>query len=219
MAAGDRVAFWLRMIRLWLTVTDAFAPEPGPAPPEAVTIARTLRVDRPVVLVGLMGAGKTSVGRRLAEALSLPFRDADEEIERAARLSVAEIFQRHGEQEFRRGERRVIARLLELSPHVLATGGGAFMDQETRSLIRQKAVSVWLKADLDVLMKRVLRRGNRPLLNVDDPRAAMQNLIDVRYPIYAEATVTVESNQGPHGAAVLAVMRAIAPLFQDDMRP
>jgi shikimate kinase len=174
---------------------------------------QTLAIDRPLVLVGMMGAGKTSVGRRLAEVLRLPFRDADDEIEKAAGLTVSEIFERHGEAEFRRGERRVIKRLLEGPPHVLATGGGAFMDPDTRALIKQKAVSVWLKADLDVLMRRVLRRPTRPLLQVEDPRAAMTTLLAKREPIYAEADIMVQSNQGPHGAAVQAVLARIAPFY------
>lgn len=181
--------------------------------PEQAAAAEPLTIDRPLVLVGMMGAGKTSVGRRLAEVLGLPFRDADDEIEKAAGLTVSEIFERHGEAEFRRGERRVIKRLLEGPPHVLATGGGAFMDPETRALIKQKAVSVWLKADLDVLMRRVLRRPTRPLLQVEDPRAAMAALLAKREPIYAEADVVVHSNQGPHGAAVQAVLAQIAPFY------
>ena len=183
----------------------ALAPEAGPP--------KSLAIDRPIVLVGMMGAGKTSVGRRLAEALSLPFKDADDEIEKAAGLTVSEIFERHGEPEFRRGERRVIRRLLEGPPHVLATGGGAFMDETTRTLVREKAVSVWLKADLDVLLRRVQRRPTRPLLQVDDPRAAMAALLEKREPFYAEADVTVQSNHGPQGAAVQAVIAALAPFF------
>jgi shikimate kinase len=188
----------------FMTAVDPLTPSP-PA----------LRVDRPIVLVGMMGVGKTSVGRRLASALRLPFHDADGEIEKAAGLSVTEIFQRHGETEFRRGERGVIKRLLEGRPHVLATGGGAFMDESTRAMIRDKAVSVWLKANLDVLMKRVQRRPTRPLLQVADPRAELARLLALREPVYAQADVAVESNQGPQAATVQAVLRAIAPFFAE----
>jgi shikimate kinase len=161
------------------------------------------------VLIGLMGAGKTTVGRRLAAALNLPFRDADHEIEAAAGRTVQEIFETHGEADFRRGERLVIARLLEFGPHVLATGGGAFMDAGTRELIRQKGLSVWLKANLDVLMRRVEKREGRPLLKAADPRAVMAQLIEERYPIYAEADVIVESGPGPHHQTVDAVLAAL----------
>jgi shikimate kinase len=168
-----------------------------------------LTLDRPVALVGLMGAGKTTVGRRLAAALRLPFLDADEEIERAAGLTIQEIFARHGEADFRRGERQVIARLLNKPPHILATGGGAFMDADTRALMKQKAISVWLKAPLDVLMRRVERREGRPLLRQGDPQAVMQRLMDERYPIYAEADIIVDSVNAPHAATVTAVLQAL----------
>lgn len=158
--------------------------------------------DRSIVLVGLMGAGKTTVGRRLAQRLGLAFIDADAEIERAAGETIPEIFERHGEAVFRDGERRVIARLLEQGPQVLATGGGAFMDPETRAKIAALGISVWLKADLDVLMRRVGRRSTRPLLKQGDPRATMEKLMAVRYPVYAEADITVESREGPHEAVV-----------------
>lgn len=174
------------------------------------SVASALVVDRPIVLVGLMGAGKTTVGRRLAGMLRLPFIDADEEIEKAAGLKVSEIFALHGEEEFRRGERRVIARLLQGAPHVLATGGGAFMNDETRALVRAHATSVWLRADLDVLMRRVEKRDNRPLLKQGDPRAIMERLIAERYPIYGEADLVVDSNNGPHASAVTLVIRALA---------
>ncbi|MBI1186766.1 MAG: shikimate kinase [Alphaproteobacteria bacterium] len=164
---------------------------------------------RTVALVGLMGAGKTTIGRRLARALGVPFRDADEEIERAAGLSVQDIFDRHGESEFRRGERRVIARLLEEAPHILATGGGAFMETETRALLRARAVTVWLRADLDTLLKRVARRDHRPLLKQEDPAVVMQRLMAQRYPVYAEADIVVDTANGPHGGAVRAVLEAL----------
>ncbi len=174
------------------------------------SVASALVVDRPIVLVGLMGAGKTTVGRRLAASLRLPFVDADEEIEKAAGLKIAEIFAMHGEEEFRRGERRVIARLLHGPPQVLATGGGAFMNDETRALVLAHATSVWLRADLDVLMRRVEKRDNRPLLKQGDPRATMERLMAERYPIYGEADLVVDSNNGPHASAVTAVIRALA---------
>lgn len=172
-------------------------------------LAEGLAFDRPIVLVGLMGAGKTTVGKRLAQALALPFADADAEIAAAAGKSIPDIFAEHGEADFRRGERQVIARLLDRPPHVLATGGGAFIDPCTRALVKQRAISVWLKAPLEVLMKRVSRRDDRPLLREADPRAVMQRLMDVRYPIYAEADVTVETSAGPHAAAVISVLEAL----------
>jgi shikimate kinase len=166
--------------------------------------------DRSIVLVGLMGAGKTSIGRRLAEKLGLPFLDADHEIEVAAGKTIPEIFADHGEADFRDGERRVIARLLEQGRQVLATGGGAFMNAETRERIRQHGVSVWLKADLDVLMKRVSKRGGRPLLANADPEEVMRRLMDERYPVYAEADITVSSTDSQHAAMVNEVVRALA---------
>jgi len=165
---------------------------------------------RTIALVGMMGVGKTSIGRRLAQTLGLPFRDADEEIERAAGCSVAEIFSDRGEAEFRAGERRVIARLLDEPPHVLATGGGAFMNDETRELIKAKAVSVWLKADVDVLVRRVGKRDTRPLLRGRKPREALSELMTVRDPIYALANIMVETGDGPHQAAVDAIVAALA---------
>lgn len=180
---------------------------------EIRTLAAHLKIDRPIALVGLMGAGKTTVGRRLAAALQLPFVDADAEIERAARLTVAEIFELHGEAEFRRGERGVIARLLNDPPHVLATGGGAFIDPATRALVKEKAISVWLKAPLEVLMRRVEKRETRPLLKNGDPEATMRKLMEDRYPIYAEADLTVESTNAPHTASVSSVLDALATKF------
>ncbi len=174
------------------------------------SLASALEVDRPIVLVGLMGAGKTTVGRRLAGLLKLPFVDADEEIEKAAGLTIPEIFDLHGEEEFRRGERRVIARLLQGPPQVLATGGGAFVNKETRALVLAHATSVWLRADLDVLMRRVEKRDSRPLLRGGDPRATMERLMTERYPVYAQADLTVDSSNGPHASAVSLVVRALA---------
>ena len=165
---------------------------------------------RSVVLIGLMGAGKTAVGRRLANQLDLPFIDADGEIEVAAGASISEIFAEHGEAYFRQGERKVIARLLENGPQVLATGGGAYMNPDTRVNIKSHGLSVWLKADIKVLMKRVGRRDNRPLLAAGDPEKVMKRLMEERYPIYAEADVTVESRDVPHDVIVGAVIDALA---------
>ena len=162
-----------------------------------------------IVLVGLMGAGKTSVGRRLALALGLPFRDADEEVEKAAGRSVSDIFAELGEPAFRAGERRVIARLLDEPPHVLATGGGAFMNEETQALIKHKAISVWLKADIDVLVERVGRKNDRPLLQGKDTAATLHALAEVRHPVYALADITVDSIESPHSATVNAIIEAL----------
>ena len=162
-----------------------------------------------IALIGLMGAGKSTVGRRLAERLGLPFRDADAEIETAAGRSVAELFEDFGEAYFRDGERRVIKRLLNGPPHVLATGGGAFLDERTRNLIRRRALSIWLKADLDILMERVLRRNHRPLLKKGDARATMARLMEERYPVYAEADITIETGTGPHEDVVRRILAAL----------
>lgn len=164
----------------------------------------------PIVLVGLMGAGKTSVGRRLAEKLGIPFVDADHEIETAAGKTIPEIFADHGEAYFREGERRVISRLLQAGAQVLATGGGAYMNDETRAGIKDHGVSVWLKAGLPLLMKRVMKRPGRPLLQNGDPEAVMRGLVEKRYPVYAEADVTVESRDVQHGQMVNDVIRALA---------
>lgn len=164
----------------------------------------------PIVLVGLMGAGKTSVGRRLAEKLGIPFVDADHEIEAAAGKSIAEIFADHGEPYFREGERRVIQRLIGNGAQVLATGGGAYMNDETRARIQDHGISVWLKASLPLLMKRVMKRQDRPLLKTEDPEAVMKALIDKRYPVYGLADITVESRDVQHGQMVNDVIRALA---------
>ncbi len=171
--------------------------------PDPVPGART------IALVGLMGVGKSTIGRRLAQAMELPFRDADQEIETAAGRSIPEIFAQLGEAEFRAGERRVIGRLLQEEPHVLATGGGAFMDPQTRELMKEKAITVWLKADLDVLVRRVGRKNSRPLLAGKDPRAVLQDLMEKRYPVYAEADITVHTDDRPASAAVETIRTAL----------
>ncbi|WP_316862960.1 shikimate kinase [uncultured Cohaesibacter sp.] len=164
---------------------------------------------RPIVLVGLMGAGKTTIGRRLAKRLAIPFRDADHEIEAAANMTVAEIFAQHGEAHFRDGEKRVIARLIDEGDQVIATGGGAWMNAETRDLVARSGISIWLKAEFNVLMARVRRRSHRPLLKDPDPEGVMRRLIDQRYPVYAEADVTVMSLDAPHEQIVTSVIDAI----------
>jgi shikimate kinase len=157
---------------------------------------------RSIVLVGMMGAGKSSIGRKLATRLSLSFVDADSEIEAAAGMTIPEIFEIRGEAEFRTGEARVIARLLDGGPQVLATGGGAFQNGETRALIRAKAISIWLKADFDILMKRIKRRTDRPMLKTADPAETLKKLIADRYPVYAEADITIESRDVLHDVIV-----------------
>ncbi len=165
---------------------------------------------RTVVLVGLMGAGKSNIGRRLAARLDLPFFDSDPEIEAAAGETIEEIFFNRGERVFREGERRVIARLLAQPVHVLATGGGAFMDPSTRALIARRGISLWLRADLDVLVSRVSRRSNRPLLKQGDPRGILSELIERRYPTYAEADAIVDSGVGSPEATVTRAIAALA---------
>jgi shikimate kinase len=174
---------------------------PAPEPEKPVPV-----LSKTIALIGLMGAGKSTVGRKLAEVLNAPFRDSDEEIEKAAGLSVQEIFEKHGEAEFRRGERRVIERLLQEPPFVLATGGGAYLDPATRALLKEKAVTVWLRADLDVLWKRVSRKETRPLLKRDNPRQVLADLNAVRSPIYALADVAVDSADGPALETVNAIL-------------
>jgi len=164
---------------------------------------------RTVALVGMMGAGKSSVGRRLASRLNVDFKDADSEIEAAAGCPISEIFDRYGEKAFRDGERRVIDRLLKEPPHVLATGGGAFADPETRARLKEKAVTVWIRAPVAVLLERVKRRDNRPLLRQSDPRETLERLLRDREPIYAEADITVESDDGPHSRAVDQIVSAL----------
>jgi shikimate kinase len=165
---------------------------------------------RSVALVGMMGSGKSSIGRRLALRLGIPFRDADAEIERAAGMSIPDIFSIRGEAEFRSGEARVILRLLENGPQVLATGGGAFMNSDTRAAIASKGISVWLNAEFDVLMRRIRRRHDRPLLKTGDPAETVRKLIQERYPIYALADLTIESRDVPHEKIVDEIVSLLA---------
>ncbi|MGQ0740882.1 MAG: shikimate kinase [Alphaproteobacteria bacterium] len=167
------------------------------------------RLEKTIVLVGMMGAGKTAVGRRLAAALDVPFRDADAEIEAAAGCAVSEIFSRYGEAEFRSGERKVVTRLLKEPPHVLATGGGAFIDAQLRKAIKSKAISVWLNANINVLAERVTRKGTRPLLKDGEPREVLERLLHERAPIYSEADITVDSGNEPHATVVERIVRAL----------
>jgi shikimate kinase len=186
--------------------------------PPAASAAVPFVPPKTIVLVGIMGAGKTNIGKRLAARLHLPFRDADNEIEAAAGETIEEIFQRYGEAVFRDGERRVIARLLEEPVHVLATGGGAFMDPLTRERIRARGISVWLRAELDLLLERVGRRSNRPLLKRGDPRAILADLMAVRHPIYAEADITVDCVDGPPELTLQRVIEALQDWLAEPRR-
>ena len=177
------------------------------SPDEIAQLAR--RIDRPVVLVGMMGVGKSSVGRKLASALHLDFIDADEEIERAAQMSIPEMFDQFGEAYFRDGERRVIARLVAGGRRIVATGGGAFANPQTRALILERAVAVWLDSDIEILLERVSRKGNRPLLRQGDPRAVLTRLKAERQSAYAEAQIHVTSGPGPHGCAVNTILKGL----------
>jgi shikimate kinase len=166
---------------------------------------------RSVVLIGMMGVGKSSIGRRLAARLAIRFVDADTEIEKAAGMSISDIFARHGEADFRSGEARVIARLLEGGPQVLATGGGAFVNEGTRSAIKAKGVSIWLSAEYEVLLQRISKRKNeRPMLQTDNPEETLRHLLKVREPTYALADLTVQSREGPHDLIVAEIVSALA---------
>lgn len=171
---------------------------------------RTLLGPRAIVMVGMMGSGKSTIGSRLAQKLGLPFADADHEIEVAANMTIPEIFAARGEAEFRAGEQRVIARLLAQGPQVLATGGGAFMSPETRQRIAERGISIWLRADMETLFRRVKKRSNRPLLQTADPEATLRNLLADREPVYALADITVTSRDDPHEIVVDAVRDALA---------
>jgi shikimate kinase len=186
---------------------------------QAAASAITARLARrSIVLVGMMGVGKSSIGRRLAARLAIPFIDADGEIEKAAGMSIADIFARHGEADFRSGEARVIARLLEGGPQVLATGGGAFMNPNTRDNIRAKGVSIWLRADLDVLLRRISKRKNeRPLLQTDDPTETLRALLAEREPTYARADLTVQSRDVSHDNIVADIMTALASFLEEPL--
>lgn len=167
------------------------------------------RLNRTVALVGMMGAGKSSIGRRLAARLDVPFRDADEEIEAAAGCSIADIFERFGEPAFRDGERRVILRVLKEPPHVLATGGGALLDSETRSQIAKQTYSIWLRAPVELLLARIERRDTRPLLRNGNPRETVKRLLGEREPLYAESNLVIDAQDGPHHSAVDRIVRAL----------
>jgi shikimate kinase len=186
---------------------DSPAPAPAIPPLEAEILAAL--GPRSIVLIGMMGAGKSTVGRRLAARLRLPFIDADTEIEAAAGMSISDIFEAHGEAHFRDGEARVIARLLEHGPAVLATGGGAFMREETRNRIRAKAISIWLRAHADVIMRRVRRRADRPLLQTADPEGTVNRLLEQREPVYQNADLTVLSRDVPHERIVEECIEAL----------
>ena len=175
---------------------------------------------RSIVLVGMMGVGKSSIGRRLGARLGVPFVDADAEIEKAAGMSIADIFARHGEADFRSGEARVIARLLDGGPQVLATGGGAVMNADTRAAIKAKGVSIWLSAEFDLLMRRISKRKNdRPMLQTADPAATLRQLLAEREPVYAQADITVQSREVPHDAIVAEIMRALADFLNAPALP
>lgn len=173
---------------------------------------------RTIALVGLMGAGKTTVGRRLASLLSLPFRDSDVEIEEVSRMTIPELFEAYGEPEFRALEARVVQRLAMEGPQVVGTGGGAYMNSETRERLKSMAVTVWLKADLDTLMDRVSRRGNRPLLKTADPRETMRRLITERYPVYGEADVVIESRNVKREQVAGEVAEAVQAFLERNER-
>jgi len=179
----------------------------------------SLGIDRTIVLVGLMGVGKTTVGRRLARKLGLGFVDSDHEIEKAADMTVAEIFEKYGEEDFRSGERRVIARLLEGKPKVVATGGGAFINEETRTLIKEAGLSIWLDADVDVLVERTGRRDTRPLLKQGDPAQILAQLAQERSPFYGEADIKVKSSVGPHDRVVGEIVKALKSYGNDNDKP
>jgi shikimate kinase len=181
---------------------------PAPASPQDAKIAAALGA-RSIVLIGMMGAGKSTIGRRLAARLRLPFLDADVEIEAAAGMSIPDIFETHGEPHFRDGEARVIARLLDSGPAVIATGGGAFMREETRNRIRDKAVSIWLKAEAESIMRRVRRRADRPLLQTPDPAATVDRLLGEREPVYQNADITIWSRDVPHEKIVDECIEAL----------
>lgn len=186
-------------------------------PTDTEESAQKVANGKTIALIGLMGAGKSSVGRRLADTLDLPFYDSDEQIELAAGLSVTDIFSVHGETEFRRGEQRVIERLLEGPQHILATGGGAYMNPDIRAALKQHAVTIWLRADLETLWKRVSRKDGRPLLKTENPKQRLADLLETRNPVYAEADIVVDSREGPHATAVNAILKALEDYTKADV--
>lgn len=205
------------LLQIEYDMHDAAAHNKAVTAPENLALVAALG-RRPVVLVGMMGAGKSSVGRRLASRLGIPFVDADNEIEVAAGMTIPEIFEIRGEAEFRSGEARVIARLLDNGPQVLATGGGAFMNEDTRKAIRAKGISIWLRAEADVLLRRIMRRNDRPLLRTADPAATLKELIAVRYPVYAEADLIVDSRDIVHDSIVDEIVMALGVWLKNEKR-
>ncbi len=202
-----------QFIFAWITVQRS-----RDVPTKIMTDIRTLKLPKTLVMVGMMGAGKTAIGRRIAGRLGLPFVDADDEIAKAAGCSIEDIFDLHGESAFRDGERRVIERLLESPTHVLATGGGAFIDPDTRTRIRKNCLSVWLRVETDVLWRRVKRRNDRPLLKTAAPYETIVKLVEQRYPVYAEADITVDSVDGPAEDTVDRVLCAVNAYLQGEGR-
>lgn len=179
----------------------------------------SVKIDRPIALVGMMGAGKTTVGRRLAAALDLPFHDADAEIEQAAGTTISDLFARHGEESFRRGEAQVIERLLSGPPIVLATGGGALTTEGTRRLVKERAISVWIRADLDTLVKRATKRPTRPLLATGDAREIIARLLETRTPLYAASDIVIDSNAGSHARTVAAIVERLSSFVKMENSP
>ncbi len=200
-----------------IQIPPSQAPQPTPAGScdmgQAVS-ASVPTLPRSLVLVGLMGAGKSAIGRRLATRLGLPFADVDQEIERAAGLTIEDIFDMYGEPAFRDVERRVVARLLSEEPHVISTGGGAFMDLDTRQIIAERGISLWLRADLDLLVARTGRRNNRPLLKQGNRREILERLMEERYPVYARTDIVVDSRDGPLDDTVAAALTALTEFLE-----
>jgi len=186
--------------------------------PKRYSLISTDALTRPLVLVGMMGSGKSTIGRRLAKRLDLPFIDADEEIESAAGRSISDIFEELGEAEFRAGERRVMARLLDGEPKVIATGGGAFIDAETRKRVKQTAISIWLDAAVEVLAERTARRDTRPLLRDGNPQEILERQAAKRRPIYADADIRIVSSDGPHGQVIDAILEALENHIEEGAR-
>lgn len=195
------------------------ARQAGSTPPPRPSALVAALAGRPIVLIGMMGAGKSSIGKRLAVRLGIPFKDADSEIEEAANATIEEIFENHGEDFFRSGERRVIQRLLGEAPVVVATGGGAFVDLDTRKAINDAGIAIWLKADLEVLLARVRRRSNRPLLKGPDPEGTMRRLVEERYPAYEEAPIHIHSREVSHDVVIEEVLLSLDRYLADHPAP